>query len=95
MNRKEVFSIRADIKIGDIYEDCNYDYVLCTEVDGSYWDTPFWWVKKILKRPYDDVSIYGVSLTDGSYGHGCDLDHCGVVKISPEQVEDRAKNTVK
>jgi len=35
----------------------------------------------------DGDSIYGISLLDGSYGHGCSLRHCGVYMMKPDEIE--------
>lgn len=54
------------INIGDIYWDCAYHPVLCTESDG------------------DDVA--GISLVDGSQPRSCSIKHCGVQRLTSDQV---------
>lgn len=61
----------ADIQIGDIYESCSFHPVRCTERDVN---------------EFGDVSVSGVSLIDGSHPHSCSLLHCGVVKLTHEQI---------
>lgn len=34
---------------------------------------------------YDDDTIWGISLVDGSHPHNCSLVHCGIRRLSPDE----------
>lgn len=57
------------IRPGDIYEDCSYHPVLCTENDRG--------------------DLAGISLIDGSGPRCCSMFHCGTVKMTPAEVQER------
>ena len=56
----------TQIKIGDIYEDCDYHPCLCVGVDHEG----------------DDIAVWGISLIDGSQPRACSLSYCGVRKLT-------------
>lgn len=60
------------IRAGDIYEDCAFHPVLCTRVDVND------------DQIGDDV--YGISLMDATAPRACSVKHCGVVKLSIDDV---------
>ncbi|MBI4532320.1 MAG: hypothetical protein HY711_00110 [Candidatus Melainabacteria bacterium] len=62
--------------VGDIYQDCAYHPVLCTEVNDEG----------------HDVSLAGVSLLDGSSPRCCSVRHCGPRKMTSEEVARRIRN---
>jgi hypothetical protein len=59
-------------KLGDIYLDCSWTPCVVTEAEtyGLSWAGPW------------DQDLSGISLLDGSYGHGCSAFHC-----APERLE--------
>ncbi len=63
------------IKPGDIYEDCQYHPCLCIGIDDET----------------DDIGVWGISLIDGSYPRSCSLEHCGVIKMTPEDAWKRKR----
>ncbi|MEU3917841.1 hypothetical protein [Streptomyces sp. NPDC029004] len=60
----------AGIQVGDVYEDCSFHPVLCTEIidEGGA------------------VALRGISLIDGSFPRSCDGRHCGPIRIPVEGV---------
>jgi hypothetical protein len=64
------------IRAGDVYEDCAYHPVLCTEA----WREGWW-----------DWNLAGVSLLDGSQPRCCSARYCGVRKMDPREVAFRLK----
>lgn len=67
------------VKVGDIYWDCSYHPVLCTESYPAI-------VKQRLFKKRIGWDVAGVSLFDGSEPRACSVNHCGVIVLKPEQV---------
>jgi hypothetical protein len=64
------------VKVGDIYWDCSYHPVLCTESVR---------VKRHFRTV--DYDVAGVSLFDGSRPRSCSVHHCGVTKLKLVQIQ--------
>jgi hypothetical protein len=64
------------VKVGDIYWDCAYHPVLCTESCR---------VKNRRLFSYNH-DVAGVSLFDGSRPRSCSIEHCGVIALNADQV---------
>lgn len=62
-------------KPGAVYHSCSLHPCYVTELDVE-----------VRNGVYYGGSIYGKSLLDGSEGHGCDLQHCGVYLMEPEEI---------
>jgi hypothetical protein len=66
------------VKVGEVYEDCSYHPVMCTESVRHAW--------------FMDHDLAGISLLDGSGPRSCSVRHCGVRLMSPEEVALRIEN---
>lgn len=61
------------IQPGDIYEDCAYHPCLCFGIGEED----------------GDITVWGISLIDGSQPRSCSLNHCGVNKMTLEEAWQR------
>lgn len=61
---------------GAVYHSCSLHPCYVTELDVEFG----------RNGRYMGGSIYGKSLLDGSEGHGCDLQHCGVYLMDDDEV---------
>ena len=48
----------------------------------------------VLCTQTDDDGVWGVSLIDGSFGHGCDINHCGVRELTIAEAMAHKNNWV-